>query len=256
MLIDSHAHLDASQFDADRDEVIHRARQAQVEWILTVGANLVESQKAVEIAQQYPQILAAVGVHPHDAQGVTEEVYSGLKNLSQSKKVVAIGEIGLDFYRQLSPLEIQREVFRRQIQLARELHLPIIIHDREAHGEVIDILRSEKASEVRGILHCFSGDYQLAKDAMDMGFYISISGIVTFHNAAWLREVVKEIPLDSLLIETDCPYLAPVPKRGKRNEPAYITYTAAKIAEIKNIELEKVEEATSENFLKFFNLKI
>jgi TatD DNase family protein len=256
LLVDSHAHLDASQFDEDRDEVIQRAGQAGVEWILTVGTNLVESQKAVEIAQQYPQILAAVGVHPHEAQGVTEEVYSGLKNLSQSKKVVAIGEIGLDFYHQLSPLEIQREVFRRQIQLARELHLPIIVHDREAHGEILHILRSEKASDVRGIFHCFSGDYQLAREAIDMGFYISISGIVTFHNAAWLRDVVREIPLDNLLVETDCPYLAPVPKRGKRNEPAYVTYTVAKIAEIKNIEVEKVEEATAENFLKFFNLKI
>ncbi len=256
MLVDSHAHLDAPQFDEDRDEVIQRAGQARVEWILTVGANLVESRRAVEIALQYPQILAAVGVHPHEAKEVTEEVYTDLKNLSQSRKVVAIGEIGLDFYRQLSPPEIQREVFRRQIQLARELHLPIIVHDREAHGETIDILRSEKASEVRGIFHCFSGDYQLAREAMDMGFYISISGIVTFQNATWLRDVVKEIPLDNLLVETDCPYLAPVPKRGKRNEPAYVTYTAAKIAEIKNIEVEKVEEATSENFLKFFNLKI
>lgn len=256
MLVDSHAHLDAPQFDEDREEVIQRAREAGVEWILTIGATLAESRKTVEIAEQYEKILAAVGVHPHEAKEVTEDVYKQLKDLAQSEKAVAIGEIGLDFYRNLSPKKAQDEVFRRQIQLARELGLPVIVHDRDAHREIMEVFQSEKAWEVRGIIHCFSGDYQMAKEAMDMGFCISISGIVTFQNASSLQEVVKKLPLEGLLIETDCPYLAPVPLRGKRNEPAYVQYTAAKVAQIKGMEVSKLEEVTSENFLRFFKLNL
>jgi len=244
------------QFEEDRDEVIRRAGEAGVAWILTVGSNLGESQKAVEIAREHERVLAAVGVHPHDAKNVTQEVYPQLKDLARGKKVVAIGEIGLDFYRNLSPPEVQKEVFRCQIQLARELRLPVIVHDREAHRETIEVLRAEKAFEVRGIIHCFSGDFQMAKEALDLGFYISLSGIVTFSKTALLREVIKEIPLESLLVETDSPYLTPVPLRGKRNEPAYVRYTAAKVAEIKAITVEKLEEVTSENFLRFFASKL
>jgi TatD DNase family protein len=245
-----------AQFDKDRNEVIKRAKDAGVLWILTVGSTLAESQKAVEIAKQNEKILATVGIHPHEAKDVTEDAYGQLKDLARSeKKVVAIGEIGFDFYYNLSSREVQDQVFRRQIQLARELHLSVVVHDRDAHWETIEVLRSEKAFEVQGILHCFSGDYQMAKDAIDMGFYISISGIVTFRNADSLREVIKKIPLENLLVETDCPYLAPIPMRGKRNEPAYVRYTAAKVAEIKGIEVEKLGEVTSENFLRGFKLK-
>ncbi|MCP9469390.1 MAG: TatD family hydrolase [Nitrospira sp.] len=232
MFFDTHTHLDDVRYDSDRDAVMARAREAGVEAFVTIGCDLSSSRAAVALADQYDSVYAAIGVHPHEVRHIADGWYDELLRLARHKKVVAYGEIGLDYhYNHSSPKE-QRDRFREQVQLARELKLPVIIHTREAQEDTIAILREERASEVGGVFHCFSGDAWLAKDALDLGFYLSFSGIVTFQNAAMLREIAKTVPLDRLLIETDCPYLAPVPYRGKRNEPAYLAHVADKLAAI------------------------
>ncbi len=256
MLIDSHAHLEMPDFRKDLKEVIQRAKEAGVEYIFTVGTERRDWKRALEIANSHPSIYVILGVHPHNAKEIDTETYPILRELCRNKKVKAYGEIGLDFFRNLSPRDIQMRRFREQIKLAKELGLPIVVHDREAHQETLEILKSEKAEECGGIIHCFSGDYEMAKACLEMGFYISIPGSITFRNAEKFQEIVKRLPLDSLLVETDAPFLTPVPFRGKRNEPSYIRYTARKVAEIKKISFENVAEVTTENALKVYRLKL
>lgn len=254
MLIDSHAHLEMTEFKKDLEAVIQRAKESGVEYIFTVGTEKKDWKRAVEIADSHPSIYAILGVHPHNAKEIDDQTYSTLKELCRNGKVKAYGEIGLDFFRNLSPRDIQLKRFREQIGLAKELDLPIVVHDREAHRETLEILKLEKAEESGGIIHCFSGDYEMAKACLDMGFYISIPGSITFKNAEGFREIVERIPLESLLVETDAPFLTPEPFRGKRNEPSYVRYTAQKVAEIKKVSLEKVAEITTENALRVYRL--
>lgn len=255
MLVDSHAHLEMPEFRKDLNEVLQRAKEAGVEYVFTVGTEKKDWKRALEIAQVYPSVYVILGVHPHNARDVDEETYSILKKLCQNEKVKAYGEIGLDFYRNHSPREIQLRRFREQISLAKELRLPIVIHDREAHRETLELLKTERAGEYGGIIHCFSGDDQMAKACIDMGFYISIPGSITYKNAGPFQEIVRRLPLESLLVETDAPFLTPVPFRGKRNEPSYVRYTAEKIAEIKKVAFEIVAEATARNAMNVFRLK-
>ena len=255
MLIDTHTHLDDARYNDDRDAMISRAREAGVEAFVTIGCDLATSRAAVALATQHQFVYASIGVHPHEVKHISEGWYDEFRRLVKNKKVVAYGEIGLDYhYNHSSPKE-QRERFREQIQLARELNLPIIIHTREAQDDTMTILKEEKASEIGGVFHCFSGDAWLAKDALDLGFYLSFSGILTFQNATMLRDIAKHTPLDRVLIETDCPYLTPVPHRGKRNEPAYVAHVAQQLAAIHpELSLEQIERRTTENAKRLFRI--
>lgn len=254
MLIDTHAHLDVNRFDRDRDEVVKRAQEKGVEKIINVGFDGPSSERAVKLAEKYDIVYAAVGVHPHDAKKADDDTYELLYNLTKRDKVVALGEMGLDYYRNLSPRELQQEVFKTQISLAKEVDLPIVIHDRDAHGDTLKIIKQERASLVGGVLHCFSGSSEMALECIKMGFYISFAGPVTYPNARRLRKVVEDVPLERMLVETDCPWLSPEPQRGKRNEPAYVQYVAEKIAEIKNMPLEEVIRITTKNAKDVFRL--
>ena len=251
-LIDTHCHLDLDDFDPDRSEVIARAREAGVSHMVTIGISPASSRRAVELAEAHSFISATIGHHPHEADQLTDTDLDRLRDLARSPEVVGFGEIGLDFFRDLSPRDIQRKRFDDLIHLGLELGLPLIIHDRDAHQEVYDHLAAAGAN--RGIIHCFSGDYQLAVKFLDMGFHISIPGTVTFPKDEDLRDTVRRLPLDALLIETDAPFLAPVPKRGRRNEPALIRHTAAEVARLKGIEPEEAASATSANARALFGL--
>jgi TatD DNase family protein len=259
MLIDSHAHLDMSHFDADRDAVIARAQQAGVAAILTLGVDGASSQRAVALAQQYEGVFAAVGIHPHEAKHVTPEDYKTLMALAREREancILAWGEVGLDYHYDHSPRDVQRREFRRQIRMARELDLPVCIHSRDAHDDVLTILDEEKAIEVGVVMHCFSGDEQVVRRCLDLGFYISFAGPVTFTNARTLPAVVPLVPDDRLLIETDAPYLSPHPWRGRehRNEPARVAIIAARVAELKGISIEAVGQLATENFKTLFKI--
>jgi TatD DNase family protein len=254
MLIDTHAHLDDQKFDDDRAEVIKRAEEAGVAKIINIGYDLPSSRRVVDMLSAWPGFYAAVGVHPHDAATYNPGVESEIRRLASRPGVVAVGEIGLDYYRNLSPAEVQRRVFRRQIGLAREVGLPIVVHEREACADTLRILAEEKAAEIGGVMHCFSGSRETAKICLDMGFYISFAGPVTFKNARRLQEVAGEVPLDRLLVETDCPYLTPEPWRGKRNEPAYVKYVAQRIAAIRGLELEDLAQAVCASACRLFRL--
>ncbi len=256
-LTDTHTHLDFPQFDDDREQVIERATAVGVQAVVDIGTDLASSRAAVALAEAYPQIYAAVGVHPHDARTVTGKLLGELRALALHPKVVAIGEIGLDFYRDLSPRDKQHQVFQQQLALASEAGKPVVIHDRDAHSEVMAALRRWAASshQPAGVLHCFSGDLAIAQEAIELGFYISIAGPVTFKNARGLRELVRQLPLEKLLVETDCPYLTPHPHRGKRNEPAYVKLVAQEVAQIKGVSLEEVARITSDNAQVLFALK-
>ncbi|WP_243371981.1 TatD family hydrolase [Geotalea sp. SG265] len=254
-LIDSHAHIYGPEFKEDFDDMLKRAEDADVGQMIVVGTDLETSKAACDLANRYDNLFCAVGIHPHDAGEVTEESYEIIRDLACTcPKVVAIGEIGLDFYRDRSPRHLQEEVFRRFIRLAREVSLPIIIHDRDAHEQVMAIVREEEAAAVGGVFHCFSGDLQLAQECIDLGFYISIPGTVTYPSNDALRQVVKGIKIERMLVETDCPYLTPVPHRGKRNEPAFVSITASKVAEIKGLSLEDVTRITTNNVHTLFNM--
>ena len=254
-LIDSHSHIYGHEFAEDFDEMLQRAADSGVSEIIVAGADLESSRAACELASRHPNTHPAIGIHPHDAGRVTEKCYEVIRGLAAANpKVVAIGEVGLDFYRDRSPRDIQEEVFRRFIRLARELELPLIIHDRDAHDRIMAILREERAEEVGGVLHCFSGDLAMARECVAMGFHISIPGTITYASNEALREVVRGTRIEHLLIETDCPYLSPVPHRGKRNEPAYVRITAEKIAELKGLSLEDVGRITSLNSRNLFRL--
>ncbi|APH06737.1 TatD family hydrolase [Bacillus weihaiensis] len=254
MLFDTHAHLNAIQYNEDLQEVINRAIAEKVTRIVVVGFDRETITRAMELTEEYDMIYAAVGWHPVDAIDMTDEDLNWIKELASHPKVVAIGEMGLDYYWDKSPKEIQKEVFRKQIQLAKEVKLPIIIHNRDATEDVVAILKDEGASEVGGIMHCFTGSIEVAKQCMDMNFYLSFGGPVTFKNAKKPKEVAKEIPLDRLLIETDCPYLTPHPYRGKRNEPSYVKYVAEQIAELRGMSFEEIAEKTSDNANKVFGI--
>lgn len=251
-LTDSHAHLEMREFDRDRDEVVRRAAAAGVKRIVTVGTTLSECEKAAAIAAANPSVYAAIGIHPHEVKSIRKETYDRLKKIAGGEKIVAYGEIGLDFFRNISPPDVQVRRFGEQLELARELSLPIIIHDRDAHRETVSMLKESGIG--RGVIHCFSGDYAMARECLDMGFYISVPGTVTFPKSERLREIVAKVPLDRLLVETDCPYLTPVPHRGQRNEPAYVAHTARKIAEVKKTPFEETARVTSENAARVFGL--
>jgi TatD DNase family protein len=258
-LIDTHAHLDQGKFDADRPAVMERARAAGVEIVLSVGTDLGSSRAAVRLAQEHEMVYAAVGMHPHDAKKLDGTALAELRDLARRPKVVAIGEIGLDFYRDLSPRDTQRRAFRAQLAWAGKLGKPVVVHDRDAHDEIVAILadwatglvRSPLAGRV-GVLHTFSGDLAMAERAIELGFYISISGPVTYHNARQLPDIVRALPVDRLLVETDCPFLAPHPYRGKRNEPAYVRLVAERIAALRGMAFEDLAEATTANARRLF----
>lgn len=254
-LIDTHAHLDHSRFGNETDEVILRARNAGVSPLITVGCDMESAEASIDLANRYDDIYATVGIHPHDAETCTPEALSRLRHWATTeKKVVAIGEIGLDFYRDWSPFDAQRQAFREQIRLAREVGLPIVIHDRDAHDETLQILKEEKASEVGGVFHCFSGDTSFARACIDLGFYISFTPNITYPKSDGLREVIRAIPVDHMMVETDCPYMAPQAFRGKRNEPAYVRHAAACIAEVKGLSEEDVARITTLNARSLFRL--
>jgi len=254
MLIDTHAHLDMPEFKADLPGVIQRAREAGVSTIMTVGTDPPSCHRTIEIAETYPNIFAIVGVHPHNAAEVGHKDLDELKDLARNATVKAWGEIGLDFYRNLSPPAIQQERFRQQIQIGKELKLPLVIHSRSATQETISILQEERARESGGVIHCFSGDAKTAAEYLEMGFVISIPGVVTFNKAQGLREVVQGLPPEGIIIETDAPFLAPVPHRGKRNEPAYVRITAEAVAAIRGQDLAEVAAITTANARRVFDL--
>ena len=271
MFVDSHCHIDGPEYDADRDEVIARARDAGVTTMLNVGTGDPYSgafERAVALAEAHDEIYCAIGVHPHDAKLFDAVAEQRLIDLTkQSARLVAWGEIGLDYHYDHSPRDVQREVFRRQLQIARSLELPVVVHSRDADDDTTSILREEltgtgvspvshaqdaHATSRAGVLHCFGGSLQMARDAIDLGFYISFAGNLTFRKAEDLRDIASALPLDRLLVETDCPYLTPVPFRGKRNEPARVVETAKCLAELKGASVEEVGQVTTENFQRLF----
>jgi TatD DNase family protein len=261
IFVDSHCHIDGEAFDGDRDEVVQRAKDAGVKMMLTVGTGNPhdgEIEKAVKVAESYENVFASVGVHPHDAKLYDEKAENHLIELVESSgKVIAWGEIGLDFYYDHSPRDVQFDVFRRQIRVAKKLNLPIIIHSRDADAETVKVLTEECSHEDfrGGIMHCFGGTAEMAKDLMEIGFLISFAGNVTFKKAENLREAARVVPLEKLLIETDCPFLAPIPNRGKRNEPAFVVHTAQFLADFYNVRIEEIARQTTENFIRFFALE-
>lgn len=258
MYIDSHAHIEGSEFDADREAVIQRALDAGVEIIVCVGDGEVAADShaaAFRIAEEHSFIYTTVGVHPHEARLLDEDLYLELMDLSRHPKVIAWGEIGLDYHYDNSPREVQCEAFRKQLRMARERQLPISIHTREAEADTLKFLDEEwKDAGIGGVIHCFTGTRAFAEASVERGFLISFSGVITFKKADDLRDTAKHLALDKLLIETDSPFLAPVPYRGRRNEPAYVVETARAIAELRGVEPEEIGRGTSENFKRLFKL--
>lgn len=255
MLFDSHAHLDDEKFADDREAVIARAKENGVTHIINIGADMESSARSVALASQHESIYAAVGVHPHEAEKVVAADYDQLAEWTELDKVVAIGEIGLDYYYDLSPRDLQKEVFIRQLDVARQMHMPIVIHDRDAHGDTMAILKREGKGLI-GVVHCFAGSLEMANELIKMGWYIGCDGPVTFKNAAKLPEIMTKIPLERLLIETDSPYLTPVPLRGKRNEPAYVRFVAEHIATLRGISGEELAKVTTKNVCDLFHIKL
>lgn len=255
MLTDSHTHLNAEQFNEDQDEVIQRALDAGVTRIVNVGFNRETIPSSIALAERYDFIYSTVGWHPVDAIDMRPGDLEWIEELCKHEKVVAIGEIGLDYYWDKSPKDVQQRVFREQIRLARKLGMPIVIHNRDAHQDILHILKEEKAEEVGGIMHCFSGSWETAKQCLDMNFHISFGGPVTFKNARQPKEVLAQVPLDRLLIETDAPYLTPHPFRGKRNETGYVRLVAETAAEIRGLTLEEIAEITTNNAIRLLGLK-
>jgi TatD DNase family protein len=247
MLIDSHAHLDMNPFDEDRAEVIERAVKGGVTRIVTVGIDLDSSLSALRLCRQNDSIYASVGYHPHSADACTPEDLDKLACIALESKIVAWGEIGLDFYRRYSPPEKQLKIFLRQLEIANDIHMPVIIHDRDAHMDVLGILKKMGKGDRKGVIHCFSGDTDLALALIELGYFISIPGTVTYPKASEIKAVASTIPLGCMIVETDAPFLAPVPKRGKRNEPLFVTYTAKEIARLRNIDFEELARQTTEN---------
>lgn len=252
-IFDSHAHLDDRRFEDDRSEVIKRAKEAGVGCLINVGADLESSHSAIDLAQKHSFIFAAVGVHPHDAAGYDDPAEQEIIEMAKSQGVVAIGEIGLDYHYDNSPRELQKKAFIRQLRVASSLDLPVIIHNREAHRDCLDILHQEKSNRQRGVFHCYSGSAEMVKEVIELGFYVSFAGVITFKNAKKAVQALEMVPMDRLLFETDCPYLSPEPYRGKRNEPSYIRYTAEKMAQILGIEYEVLCNKVWENTFRLFS---
>ena len=254
MYIDTHAHLTFPEYQMDLPEVIRRAREANVEAIVNIALDDEAVQKSIKMAKEFPGYLFnAAGLHPHDASEWKEDSYQKLKELSVKHKIIAIGETGLDYHYKLSPVEQQQKVFRLCLQLAQELAIPAVIHSREASADTIKIIREENRGSLKGVMHCFAGDMELGQAALDMGLYISFTANITFPKADKVRDAAKKIPLERIMIETDCPFLAPQEFRGKRNEPSYVVKVAEKIAEIKGLPIEDVAIATTENARRLFN---
>lgn len=255
-LADSHCHLNDEAFAQDRAAVLARARQCGVRYLIDVGATsgLEANRRAVALAEREAEVFATVGIHPHEAAAVDEHVLLEIEQLSHAPKVVAIGETGLDFHYDHSPRPQQEEIFRRFIALARNRRLPLTVHVRDAYPRAAQILREEGASEVGGVIHCFTGSWEEAREFLDLGFFLSFSGVLTFKNAERVREAARRAPMDCLLIETDAPYLAPVPVRGRRNEPAFVAYTAIRLAEVRSCAVEEVAWRTTENTVRLFAL--
>ena len=255
MLIDSHAHLDDEKFHGDREYIIKNLGENGVELVINIGADLQTSKNSVNLAKEYENIYAVVGVHPHSAKEVTDEILEEIRELAGEDKVVAIGEIGLDYHYDYSPRDIQVKQFKAQLKLAKELDMPVVIHSREATQETFDIIKEEvENGGLRGVLHAFSGSPEIAREYIKLGFLISIGGPLTFKNARVTKEVAKEIDLAHMIIETDSPYLTPTPNRGKRNQPMYVKYVAEEIAKIKGIEVEEVIRITNENTKRLFGI--
>jgi len=252
MLIDSHAHLDMKVSNSDRDEIIKRALSAGVRYIITIGIDVESSLKGITLAEHYPSVFATVGIHPHNADNASKGDLERMHLLTTQKKVVAIGEIGLDFYHNRSSRKAQIALLKQQLEMALSLDLPVVIHDREAHGEIQKIVSSFYG--LKGVIHCFSGDYHLAQAFIDMGYYISIPGTVTYKNAVQVQDVASRIPFDKLFLETDAPFLAPAPCRGRRNEPSLIVHTAQKIAMLRGVSLEEVARQTGKNVCRLFGI--
>ncbi len=256
MIFDSHAHYDDKQFEIDRDELLSSMGENHITGIVNVGANIESSKRTLQLAEQYDFVYAAIGVHPSEIECLNEEALEWLKTAASHKKVVAIGEIGLDYYWDKEPKvqEQQKVWFRRQLQLARELELPVIIHSRDAAAETMEIMKSD-AQGIPGVIHCFSYSKEMAREYVKMGYYIGVGGVVTFKNAKKLKEAVEEIPIERIVIETDCPYLTPEPYRGKRNVSVYLPYVVEEIARIKGLTPEQVEEITLKNARELYRLE-
>ena len=254
LLVDTHLHLDMKPFDQDREQVLERALECGIAYMISIGIDMTSSIKALQLAQQYDAVYSTIGYHPHNASDMDAQTLRELSRLVSEPKIVAWGEIGLDFFRRHSPPEIQRKVFKQQLEMALDCDLPVIIHVRDAHEEMLDILIKTGKKRHKGVIHCFSGDYALAMILIGMGYYISIPGTVTYKNAFQIQEVATMIPLENLLLETDAPYLAPVPKRGKRNEPSFVTYTANMVAQLRDITVQELCRQTTDNAKTLFNL--
>ena len=248
LLVDTHAHIDVDRFDEDREEMLARAGEAGLLAIINMGDSIQSSARSVAMAKQYDMVYTGVGIHPEEARPMTQADEDMLAGWAQEAKVVAIGEIGLDYYwvKDEEQRKLQREIFIRQLDIARQLHLPVCVHDREAHGDTLAILKKE-ARDVRGVMHCYSGSLEMAKELMKLDWFIGVDGPLTFKNAAKLPEIVQRLPLERILVETDCPYMAPVPMRGKRNEPAYVYHVAAKLAELRQVSFDEVALQTTSN---------
>lgn len=255
MLFDSHAHYEDDRFDEDRHEVLSSVYNSGVRYILDAASDIESAAKIISLTQKYSFIYAAVGVHPHNVVHADDNTLSALLEFSADSKVVAVGEIGLDYYYDNSPRELQKLWFAKQINMAKGLNKPIVVHNRDAHEDIMKIIKNEKASEIGGVFHCFSGSREMAARLLDENFYISIGGPVTFKNARKIIDVVEYVPLERLMIETDCPYLTPEPHRGKRNDSGYVRLVAEKIAEIKDISFEEIARITTENAKRLFNIK-
>lgn len=253
MLIDTHCHLDFGQFDCDRDQVIGRLQEDGIGYIINIGSSLKGSYDSVAMADKYPRVFAAVGIHPHDADGATNQVVDQLALLAKSRKVVAIGETGLDFFKNYSKKENQLTLFPALIGLAKELNLPLVIHSRQASLDTVRIMR--ELMPLRAVIHCFSGELSFLKDCLDLGFYVSFTATITYKKADDLRKLVDFTPLERMFLETDCPYLSPEGLRGKRNEPAHVRYVAEEVSRIKGVGLEKIAEVTSNNAKSFFKIE-
>ena len=254
-IIDTHAHLQLEQFDSDRTETIQRAKNAGLAAIIVVSTDVASSIQAIELAEAFPEIYAAVGIHPNDCGAVTDNDFDKIAELAQHPKVVAIGEIGLDYYWKTVEAALQKKVFLRQLTLAKEMKKPVIIHNRESGADVLDILEKEKSNALSGVLHCFSEDIDYAERVVQSGFHISFTGNITYKKST-LPQVAERIPIEKLLLETDSPFMSPVPKRGKRNEPANTIHIAEKLAEIKGLPFAKVCRITTENAQKLFGLAV
>ena len=253
MLFDSHAHLDDRKYDLDRDETIAALQESGISYFVNIGADMESSENSVELAEKYDFIYAAVGVHPYDAETVDENLIEKLKGMAENKKVVAIGESGLDYHYEDVDFEVQKNAFIKHIKLANELDLPVIVHNRDSHQDMMDILKEHKPKNA--ILHCYSGSAEMAKELVKMGYYISFSGTITFKNAKKVQEAATVVPLDKLLVETDSPYLCPEPERGQRNDPSKVRYTVEKLAEIKGITYEEMAKITSDNAKRVYNIE-